>query len=44
MSHVVPDIVQKIVKGQDPLRILGEGNQIGTTPMAATSPRGSSSA
>jgi nucleoside-diphosphate-sugar epimerase len=28
MSHVVPDLVQKIVKGQDPLRILGEGNQI----------------
>ncbi|MDR2864169.1 MAG: NAD-dependent epimerase/dehydratase family protein, partial [Spirochaetaceae bacterium] len=28
MSHVVPDIVQKIVKGQDPLHILGAGNQI----------------
>lgn len=28
MSHVVPDIVQKIVKGQDPLHILGEGSQI----------------
>jgi len=28
MSHVVPDIVQKIVKGQDPLHILGKGNQI----------------
>ena len=28
MSHVVPDIVQKIVKGQDPLHILGEGNQV----------------
>ena len=28
MSHVVPDIVQKVVKGQDPLHILGEGNQI----------------
>lgn len=28
MSHVVPDIVQKIVKGQDPLHILGSGNQI----------------
>ena len=28
MSHVVPDIVQKIVKGQDPLHILGDGNQI----------------
>jgi UDP-glucose 4-epimerase len=28
MSHVVPDLVQKVVKGQDPLRILGEGNQV----------------
>ncbi len=28
MSHVVPDIVQKILKGQDPLHILGNGNQI----------------
>jgi nucleoside-diphosphate-sugar epimerase len=28
MSHVVPDLVQKIAKGQDPLHILGVGNQI----------------
>jgi len=28
MSHVVPDLVQKIVKGQDPVHVLGEGNQI----------------
>ncbi|WP_456826060.1 NAD-dependent epimerase/dehydratase family protein [Cellulomonas sp. P5_E12] len=28
MSHVVPDLVQKILKGQDPVHILGEGNQI----------------
>ena len=28
MSHVVPDLVQKVVKGQDPLRILGEGTQV----------------
>jgi nucleoside-diphosphate-sugar epimerase len=28
MSHVVPDIIQKVVKGQDPLHILGKGNQI----------------
>jgi nucleoside-diphosphate-sugar epimerase len=28
MSHVVPDLVQKILKGQNPLHILGEGNQI----------------
>jgi len=28
MSHVVPDLVQKVVKGQDPLHILGDGKQI----------------
>ena len=28
MSHVVPDLVQKILKGQDPLHILGNGNQL----------------
>ena len=28
MSHVVPDLVQKILKGQDPLRILGDGKQV----------------
>jgi UDP-glucose 4-epimerase len=28
MSHVVPDLVQKILKGQDPLHILGSGDQI----------------
>ncbi|MFC6018121.1 NAD-dependent epimerase/dehydratase family protein [Plantactinospora solaniradicis] len=28
MSHVVPDLVQKVVKGQDPLHILGDGNQV----------------
>ncbi len=28
MSHVVPDLVQKTLKGQDPLHILGEGNQV----------------
>ncbi len=28
MSHVVPDLVQKILKGQNPLHILGSGNQI----------------
>jgi nucleoside-diphosphate-sugar epimerase len=27
MSHVVPDIVQKIMKGQNPLHILGNGQQ-----------------
>jgi nucleoside-diphosphate-sugar epimerase len=27
MSHVVPDLVQKVVKGQDPLHILGAGKQ-----------------
>ena len=28
MSHVVPDLVQKVLKGQNPLHILGEGNQV----------------
>ena len=28
MSHVVPDLVQKIIKGQDPLHILGDGSQV----------------
>lgn len=28
MSHVVPDIIQKILKGQDPVHILGDGSQI----------------
>lgn len=28
MSHVVPDLVQKVLKGQDPLRILGDGSQV----------------
>lgn len=28
MSHVVPDIIQKIVKGQNPLHILGDGSQV----------------
>ena len=28
MSHVVPDLVQKVLKGQDPLRILGSGEQV----------------
>ncbi|QQR75073.1 MAG: NAD-dependent epimerase/dehydratase family protein [Holophagales bacterium] len=28
MSHVVPDLAQKVLKGQDPLRILGSGEQV----------------
>jgi nucleoside-diphosphate-sugar epimerase len=28
MSHVVPDLVQKVLKGQNPLHILGAGDQI----------------
>ncbi len=28
MSHVVPDLVQKVIKGQDPLHILGTGEQV----------------
>ena len=28
MSHVVPDLVQKVLRGQDPLHILGDGAQV----------------
>lgn len=28
MSHVLPDLAQKAIKGQKPLRILGDGNQV----------------
>lgn len=28
MSHVIPDLIQKVLKGQDPLHILGDGGQI----------------
>lgn len=28
MSHVVPDLVQKVLKGQAPLRLLGDGQQV----------------
>jgi nucleoside-diphosphate-sugar epimerase len=28
MSHVVPDLVQKVLKCQDPLHILGDGGQV----------------
>jgi nucleoside-diphosphate-sugar epimerase len=28
MSHVLPDLVNKILKGQDPLHILGCGDQV----------------
>ncbi len=28
MSHVLPDLVQKVLKGQNPLHILGDGTQV----------------
>lgn len=28
LSHVVPDLVQKVLKGQDPLHVLGDGKQV----------------
>ena len=28
MSHVLPDLINKTLKGQNPLHILGQGNQI----------------
>ena len=28
LSHVLPDLIQKVIKGQDPLRVLGNGEQV----------------
>jgi len=28
MSHVIPDLIQKILKGQKPLHIIGDGNEV----------------
>jgi UDP-glucose 4-epimerase len=28
LSHVVPDLIQKVLKGQDPLHVLGSGDQV----------------
>jgi UDP-glucose 4-epimerase len=28
LSHVVPDLIQKVLRGQDPLHIFGEGSQV----------------
>jgi nucleoside-diphosphate-sugar epimerase len=28
LSHVVPDLVLKVLKGQDPLHLLGDGSQV----------------
>nr|WP_218855669.1 NAD-dependent epimerase/dehydratase family protein [Nocardioides daedukensis] len=28
MSHVVPDLIQKVLMGQDPLHVLGDGQQV----------------
>ncbi len=28
MSHVIPDLIQKVIRGQAPLRLLGDGNQV----------------
>ena len=28
LSHVVPDLIQKVLKGQDPLHLLGDGRQV----------------
>jgi UDP-glucose 4-epimerase len=40
MSHVVPDLVQKVLKGQDPIRILGAGNQVRCYTYGGDSARG----
>ena len=36
MSHVVPDLVQKVLKGQDPLHLLGTAPRSGITQMEET--------
>ena len=42
LTHVVPDLVLKVLKGQDPLHILGRrATRSATTRTAATSPTGS---
>lgn len=28
LSHVVPDLIQKVLRGQDPLHLLGDGTQV----------------
>lgn len=28
MSHVVPDLIQKVLRGQDPVHVLGDGRQV----------------
>lgn len=28
LSHVVPDLIQKVLNGQDPLHVLGDGHQV----------------
>src|SRR5262249_36890717 len=40
MSHVVPDLVQKVVKGQDPLHLLGSGSQVRHYPYGGDLARG----
>src|ERR1700759_1021682 len=40
MSHVVPDLVQKVIKGQNPLHILGTGEQVRHYPYGADLARG----
>ena len=40
MSHVVPDLVQKVLRGQDPLHILGDGMQVRCFTYAGDAARG----
>jgi UDP-glucose 4-epimerase len=40
MSHVVPDLVQKVLRGQDPLHLLGNGNQVRCYTYGGDSARG----
>jgi len=40
MSHVVPDLIQKVLRGQDPVHILGSGRQARHFTYAADLARG----
>ncbi len=40
MSHVVPDLVQKVLKGQNPLHILGDGSQVRCLTYAGDAAKG----
>ncbi|MBI6546975.1 MAG: NAD(P)-dependent oxidoreductase [Cyanobacteria bacterium NC_groundwater_1444_Ag_S-0.65um_54_12] len=40
LGHVVPDLIQKVLRGQNPLRILGSGDQVRTFTYGGDMARG----